>query len=57
MAIDCSITIHLIMSKHAYMIMCHDKLDQLKVLVSLLDCIFHSCSTTCTSILSQSHGR
>ena len=20
-------------------------------------CIFHSCSTTCTSILSQSHGR
>ena len=24
MAIDCSITIHLIMSKHAYMIMCHD---------------------------------
>lgn len=21
------------------------------------ECIFHSCSTTCTSILSQSHGR
>lgn len=37
MEIACSITIHLIMSKHAYMIMCHDKLEQLKVLVSLLD--------------------
>lgn len=38
----------------------HLKFDEKKHKITRIDgnhCIFHSCSTTCTSILSQSHGR
>lgn len=33
------------------------KEGQAEKIYIFLACIFHSCSTTCTSILSQSHGR